>query len=127
MGVAKVLATDHGRADVVFPGHLLLPEIPRGSTDNDWMTVVGRLGWIVLTRDRRIRTRPAELEAYRASGIRSVWMGGKHDHSPHDLAAMFLRHEPRLLQLATRLGAGPWATTMTKNGVRELRMTTGDR
>ena len=122
MGLAKLLIRDHGRDDVVYPGHLLLPEVPRGTQDLDWMPIVARMGWIALTRDRRIRSRPAELVVYREHGLRSVWIGGKHDHSPADLAAMFSRHEPRLIRQSTKLGAGPWALTMTPSGLKELRI-----
>jgi hypothetical protein len=63
----------------LYPGHEDLPEVPRGALDLEWMPVVGRRGLIVLTRDRRIRTRPIELDAYREAGIRSVWIGAKRD------------------------------------------------
>ena len=33
--------------------------------DPDWLTAVGQQGWIVLTRDQRIRNRPNELRAAR--------------------------------------------------------------
>lgn len=122
MGLAKLLIRDHARHDVVYPGHPLLPEVPRGSQDLDWMPFVGRMQWIALTRDRRIRSRPAELSIYREYGLRSVWIGGKQDHTPAELAAMFTRHETRLLRHATKLGAGPWALAMTPSGVRELRL-----
>jgi hypothetical protein len=72
MGLAKLLIRDHGRDDVVYPVHLLLPEVPRGTQDLDWMPIVARMGWIALTRDRRIRSRPAELVVYREHGLRSV-------------------------------------------------------
>ena len=122
MGLAKVLHRAHSRNDVIHPGHVLLPEVRRGSEDLMWMPIVADLGWIVLTRDKRIRSRPAELLTYRECGLRSVWIGGKHDHSPADLADMFILHEVRLIRHATKLGAGPWALTMTPSGVRELRL-----
>ena len=122
MGLAKLLIRDHARNDVVYPGHPLLPEVPRGSQDLDWMPFVGRMQWIALTRDRRIRSRPAELSTYREHGLCSVWIGGKQDHTPAELAAMFMRYETRLLRAATKLGAGPWVLTMTPSGVRELRL-----
>lgn len=122
MGMAKQLHRNHSRDDIVYPGHELLPEVLPGAEDLDWMPIVAELGWIVLTRDRRIRSRPAELLTYREHGVRSVWIGGKHDHSPGELADIFTRHEVRLLRLATKLGAGPWALTMTPTGVRELRI-----
>jgi hypothetical protein len=123
MGLAKLLIRDHDRDDVVHPGHPRLPEIPRGTADLEWMPVVGRNGWIVLTRDRRIRTRPAEQLAYWEHGLRSVWIGGRHDHTSGELAEMFIRHEARLRRLMIKLGAGPWALTMSSTGIRELPLT----
>lgn len=64
-GLAKLLMRA-GRTDVVHPGHRSLPEMPLGGhTGLDWMPVAAELGLIVLSRDRRIRTRPAELAAHR--------------------------------------------------------------
>jgi predicted nuclease of predicted toxin-antitoxin system len=37
--------------------------------DPDWLTAVGARGWVVLTRDQRIRTRPNELAAVRAARL----------------------------------------------------------
>ncbi|MGW6277157.1 PIN-like domain-containing protein [Kribbella sp. NPDC055071] len=63
LGLGKLLRRS-GRDDVVYPGHEELAEVPLGTLDVDWMPVVGRYNLVVLTRDRRIRTRPAELRAY---------------------------------------------------------------
>jgi hypothetical protein len=122
VGLAKILIRDHERSDVVHPGHDLISEVPRGTPDLSWMPIVGANGWIVLTRDRRIRTRPAEQLAYWEHGLRSVWIGGKRDHSPRELAELFLRHEERLNRMAVKLGSGPWALTMNESGVRQLRL-----
>ncbi|HCS60620.1 MAG TPA: hypothetical protein DIW46_04355 [Microbacterium sp.] len=71
LGMAKILARG-GRTDVFYPGHPDLPEVPLGALDLEWMPIVGARGLIAITRDRRIRTRPAELDAYITYGIRSV-------------------------------------------------------
>jgi hypothetical protein len=120
MGLAKILLRDHARDDLVHPGHALVPEVPRGTVDLDWMPFVGRMGWIVLTRDRRIRTRPAELQAYHEHRLCSVWIGGRQDHTSFDLVEIFIEHERRLERWATKLGAGPWALAMTQSGVRQI-------
>lgn len=121
LGLGKLLERS-GRDDVVFPGHGLLPEVPLGTPDLDWMPVVSARRLIVLTRDKRIRTRPAELKSYREYGIRAVWIGSKQDLGPRDQLAVFLRHERRLEREAIKLGDGPWALVMTASGVRELRL-----
>jgi hypothetical protein len=44
---------------------------PQGTPDADWLPVVGRRGWIVLTKDTRIRHRPAEKYALLGAGVRA--------------------------------------------------------
>jgi hypothetical protein len=77
---------------------------------------------IVVTRDRRIRTRPAELRAYWEFGIRSVWLGAKQDMGPRDQMELFLRHEERLKREIVKRGAGPWALGMSPSGLRPLTL-----
>lgn len=47
-------------------------------------------GWVVLTRDQRIRTRPNEIEVIRAVGARVVVVTGR-DMSGSDIAALLTR------------------------------------
>jgi hypothetical protein len=83
LGLGKLLRRS-GRDDVLYPGHEDPPEVSIGTPDLEWMPVVAQRDLIVVTRDRRIRTRPAELRAYSELGIRSVWIGAKQDLGPHD-------------------------------------------
>lgn len=122
IGLAKILIRDHHRLDVIHPGHPAIKQIPRGTPDLAWMPIVGECGWIVLTRGRRIRTRPAEQLAYWEHGLRSVWIGGKQDHTSMELAEIFLQHEERLRRLTIKLGGGPWALTMSRSGIRPLHL-----
>lgn len=121
LGLGKLLHRS-GRDDVVYPGHEDLPEIPLGTLDLDWMPIVGERGYVVITRDKHIRTRPAELRAYLEHGIRSVWLGAKQDLGPRDQLELFLAHEFRLEREITKRGAGPWALAMNATGVRPLNL-----
>jgi predicted nuclease of predicted toxin-antitoxin system len=38
--------------------------------DQTWISEVGRRGWVVLTKDKAIRTRPVELNAVEAAKVR---------------------------------------------------------
>lgn len=58
LGLGKLLRRS-GRDDVIYPGHEDLPEVLVGTPDLDWMPVIAHRQLIVVTRDRRIRTRPA--------------------------------------------------------------------
>jgi hypothetical protein len=121
LGLAKLMIAS-GRSDVLHPGFGSPPPVPLGTPDVEWMKTVADLGLIVITRDRRIRSRPAELRAYMELGIRSVWLGAKRDLRPADQFAMFERHEARLLREAVKRGDGPWALSLTDSGVRPLRL-----
>lgn len=121
LGMARLLIRG-GRSDIIHPGHESIPQIPRETPDLDWMSIVAAAELIVLTRDRHIRTRPAELAEYRAQGVKSVWLGSKRDMTPRDQADMFLMNEARLLREATKRGPGPWALAMSPSGVHPLHL-----
>lgn len=121
LGLGKLLRRS-GRKDVVYPGHEDLPEIPRGTDDLEWLPIVGARGFIVLTRERRIRSRPAELRAYHEHGVRSVWIGAKQDLGPHQQFEAFLKYEDRLRREIVKQGPGPWAVALSPSGVRPLRL-----
>lgn len=121
LGLGKLLRRA-GRDDVLYPGHEDLVDVPLGTPDLDWMPVIARRRLIVVTRDRRIRTRPAELRSYWQHGIRSVWIGAKQDLGPRQQVELFLRHEQRLQREITKRGPGPWALAMTPTGVRPLAL-----
>lgn len=124
LGLGKLLRRS-GRDDVVYPGHPSLPEVPLGTLDLDWMPVIAARDLVVVTRDKRIRTRPAELLAYREFGIRSVWIGAKRDLGPREQLELFLRHETRLQREMVKRGPGPWALALGEAGVRPLRLADG--
>lgn len=121
LGLGKLLRRS-GREDVVYPGHEDLPEIPRGADDLEWLPIVGARGLIVLSRERRIRTRPAELRAYHEYGVRSVWIGAKQDLGPKQQLEIFLRYEERLKREIIKRGPGPWAVAISPSGVRPLNL-----
>lgn len=121
LGLGKLLRRT-GRQDVLYPGHQDLPEVPLGTPDLEWMPIVGARKLIVVTRDRRIRSRPAELTAYIEHGICSVWIGAKRDLGPRDQLELFLAHEIRLRREIVKQGRGPWALALSSGGVRPLRL-----
>ena len=119
LGFGKLMVRA-GREDFLYPGHPSLPEVPLGTADQEWMKVVARRDLIVVSRDRRIRSRPAEQMIYREYGIRSVWIGVKQDLRPQDQVDLFMRHEAALGRMARKLGGGPWAIALGQNGPRPM-------
>jgi hypothetical protein len=45
------------------------PDIQKGSTDEEWLEIVGRNNWIALMRDQKIRRRRLETEALKTHGV----------------------------------------------------------
>jgi len=119
LGFAKLMRRA-GRTDVRHPGLASLPDVPLGTTDLDWMPIIGARRWILISRERHIRSRPADLAAFREHGICSVWIGAKRDLSPQDQVDLFLRYEDRLIREIIKRGPGPWALAMSPSGLRPL-------
>jgi hypothetical protein len=49
----------------------LREHFPPGTADQEWLTEVGKRGWVVLTKDKRIRRRPAEVAAILNGNVRA--------------------------------------------------------
>lgn len=75
MGVWHEWGSD--RDDVTVVGELA--GTAPGDKDEDWIPVVAAAGLVVIGRDKRIRTRPAEFALLRSHGLRYIWLGGKQD------------------------------------------------
>jgi PIN like domain len=68
------------RKDVIHTGHpLILPEVPLGALDTEWIPPVAARGLAVISRDRHIRTKPGELRLLQKHGVRVFWIAGKKD------------------------------------------------
>jgi hypothetical protein len=84
LGLAHVLAKL--RPDVTYPGdpgavihkrqRSPCPIPDTAVQDHVWIPEVARRGWLILTRDRRIQERPAEIAAVRDFGARLVALTG---------------------------------------------------
>ena len=90
LGLGKAL--EAARKDTIHAGHKLIPECPLGSLDPDWIPAVAARDLVVIARDRRIRTRPQELERFRVGGLRVFWVAGKKDLSTWDWLVRLARH-----------------------------------
>ena len=84
----------------------LTDHFPRGTPDEVWLTLAGQRGWIVLTRDKRIRYRQLERLALHAAKVRAfVFTGG--NVTVKDTAAALVCALPRMCKIA-RTDAGPF-------------------
>lgn len=70
----------------------------QGTPDAKWLPVVGQRGWIVLTKDTRIRYRPNEKHALLAAGVRAfAFTSGSL--SGTEMSEAIVKALPRMLKL----------------------------
>lgn len=69
---------------------------PQDARDEDWLPEVGRRGWIVLTKDTRIRYRAAEVAALLAARVRAFVLGARGDLQGTEIAAIFVKALPAM-------------------------------
>ena len=55
--------------------------LPQGILDTEWIPLVGDRGWVVITNDRHLRTRPVEAELAIAHKLKVVHLHGKDARS----------------------------------------------
>lgn len=83
--------------DVVHLTEFLEPNVP----DTEMLARVGSEGWCLVTRDDRIRYRPAESAAIREHQVGAFFMGGKN-LSRCQLIQQLVRNWPRMKALAAK-------------------------
>ena len=110
------------RKDVLHPGHVRLPDVPLGTPDAHWLPIIGGLGLVVITRDKKIRSRPAEAELVIAAGVRGFVLTSAGDLSTWDTLSVLVRQWDALERHLTEHPGGPWLAALTSQGVRPLRI-----
>lgn len=108
------------RTDVVHPGHFLLPAIPTGTLDTVWRPVIAKMDLVVISRDKRIRTKPAEIAAFRAASLRVFWIAGKRDLSNWESIKLMLKWWDRMEEIVRDRGTGPWFQAISDGAIPEF-------
>lgn len=118
LGLGKSLAI--ARRDVVHTGHPLLPNVPLGTKDTEWIPIVGGMELVVFSRDKRIRTKPAEIQRLREHGLRVFWLASRQDLTTWEYLTRFVRHWDAIEQRVLHGQPGPWFVGVYEAGLREL-------
>jgi hypothetical protein len=114
------LALTAARKDTIHCGHRLIPECPRRSDDVVWIPAVGARGLVVIARDKKLRTKPVEVQRLWESGLRVFCIGGKRDLSTWEWLERVVRFWPRMEALIEERGPGPWIYMLNENRVDEF-------
>ena len=82
-------------------------EFPSGMLDSDWIPEIGKRGYVLVTWDRKTRTRPAEAEALRKHGVTTIYLGEFWKKLQFwDQAAWLARHWPKIEEFVTGCDQG---------------------
>lgn len=100
--------------------------LPRGIKDPEWIPIVGDRGWVMITNDKRLRTRPAEAELAIAHKLKVVHLHGDIGTKPA---------WDQMVRIATRWGSiqnhvdrapdGPWWFSVRRSGVVAMQFAPG--
>jgi predicted nuclease of predicted toxin-antitoxin system len=91
---------------------------PPDAPDAIWLREAGRRSWIVVTNDRRIRYRPIELAALRASKVR-VFAFTQGNLTGPEMADVFLRALPKIRRTLRKI-RGPFIASISRHA--EVRL-----
>jgi hypothetical protein len=120
MGIGKALS--YARRDVIHAGHPLTPGAHAGALDPDWMPVVAAADLAVICRDRKLRTRPGEVELLRQHGLRVFYLSGKKDLSNWDYLVRIVRRWGDIERTLEERGPGPWFMAVSDLRVSEVKV-----
>jgi predicted nuclease of predicted toxin-antitoxin system len=86
----------------------------RDEEDRVWLRAVGERGWVVLTKDQRLRYRPLEIAALRASNAR-VFVLSAGNLRGAEIAEAFRAALPRISKTLYS-GRGPFVARVSRSG-----------
>jgi len=91
---------------------------PQDVEDIVWLTEAGRQGWIILTKDARIRQRLNERLALRRANARAIILTSQN-LTGEAMAQIFVAALPRIERLARRQ-PGPFVATLSRSAILQV-------
>ncbi len=86
--------------------------------DTDWLPIAGRNAWIVVMRDKRIRSRPRERQALLEHGARTFCLTGAGNYSKWRVLELVVQSWPEMEARAAE--DGPYIYALTQAGPRRI-------
>ncbi len=82
---------------------------------------VAARGLVVITRDKKLRTKPVEIQTLWSHGLRVFNIGGKKDLSTWEWLERVVRHWARMEAIVEERGPGPWIYMLNEASVDEYK------
>jgi len=111
--VASALRAEGIRVEV------LSDHFPQYTPDEKWLPIVGERGWIVLTKDQRIRHREVERQALLRGGV-GAFVLTAGEISGSQIASAFVAAYPRMRRICRDVPRPFVATISVRGEVRVL-------
>lgn len=109
------------RDDVLYPGGPGCPITTPDAKDHEWLPVAGRHGWVVLMRNKRVRSRPGERRALRENGVGAFVLTGGGNYSRWRTLELLVRRWPDI-EDAAGSEAPPYIYAVTQQGLRRVEL-----
>lgn len=87
--------------------------------DAEWLSHVGKLGWVVLTKDQRIRYRAVESAALWRAKVAAFILTAGGDLSGAEIGQIFVKALPEIKKLCAKT-APPFIAHVSKGGAVKL-------
>lgn len=100
--------------------------LPQGITDPEWIPIVGGRGWVVITTDRRLRTKPQEAELAITHKLKVIHLQG--DVGKRSAWEQLVRVAVRWSSVEEQVAKapeGPWWLSLRRDGARVMSFTPG--
>lgn len=88
----------------------------RGTKDTEWIPVVAKNKWIILSKDKHIRTRQLEREAILTNDARAFFLTKGNMTGP-DMADTFVKNLNKIKKVVQKKRP-PFIATVNKSGVK---------
>ncbi len=88
--------------------------LPQDTTDEDWLQLVGKKGWIAIGRDKNIRYRGPEKAALIQANARLIVVRAKNT-TGQDIADILIKHINRIYRFVNKHDA-PFIAGITRDG-----------
>ena len=90
-----------------------------GTEEVDWIPAVSAEGWIVVGRDKKIRSRPAEWAALAEHPLRMLVLTAAGNLNVWEQLRVLVARWDRIEELS--VVPAPWMYAVTRNGVHEIQ------
>jgi hypothetical protein len=100
--------------------------LPQGILDTEWIPIVGDRGWVIITSDKRLRTRPGEAELAIAHKLKVVHLHGKvGGESAWEQLTRITARWPGIERHHEKVPQGPWWLSVRSSGLAVMSFAPG--